>query len=321
MVVTGSQPSGTTTWTAQFHNALGNSNSLMIRDDGNVGIGTNTPQSLLQIGTGSSVGSISTPALRIGTNANGFYTDTNRLFIVANGNFGGGFDSSGFIGNSVYVNTTSGVNSLNTPKLGGYRLTAQGLTSGLAGNSVGDLALTTNNIPRLTITFSGNTGIGTITPNVSSILELSSTTQGFLSPRMTTAQRDAIVSPATGLELFNTSIGSKQVYNGTEWEILNGARQAITASSSTTSVVFRNGNIADIVLSSSTTLTFSNAAVGTYIVKITQGGSGFNLVSWPANVLWSGGIIPTLTTAVGKTDIFTFVYDSTNYYGSYALNY
>ena len=49
LVVVGSQPSGTTTWTAQFHNALGNSNSLMIRDDGNVGIGTSTPTSRLDV--------------------------------------------------------------------------------------------------------------------------------------------------------------------------------------------------------------------------------------------------------------------------------
>ncbi len=55
MVVVGSGSSDTG-WTAQFHNVLGNSNSLMIRDDGNVGIGTSAPSARLQInafGTGS----------------------------------------------------------------------------------------------------------------------------------------------------------------------------------------------------------------------------------------------------------------------------
>lgn len=41
-----------------------------------------------------------------------------------------------------------------------------------------------------------NVGIGTNTPDASSVLELQSTTQGVLVPRMTTAQRTAIAAPA-----------------------------------------------------------------------------------------------------------------------------
>ena len=46
------------------------------------------------------------------------------------------------------------------------------------------------------ITRNGNVGIGTSTPNTSSILDITSTDKGFLIPRMTTSQRDAITSPA-----------------------------------------------------------------------------------------------------------------------------
>ena len=60
-------------------------------------------------------------------------------------------------------------------------------------------------------------GIGTSTPAASAKLEISSTTQGFLPPRMTTAQRDAISSPATGLTIYNTTLKSVEVYNGTAW--------------------------------------------------------------------------------------------------------
>lgn len=49
-----------------------------------------------------------------------------------------------------------------------------------------------------------NVGIGSSTPVVSAKLEVSSTTQGFLFPRMTSAQRTGISSPATGLMVYQT---------------------------------------------------------------------------------------------------------------------
>ena len=60
-------------------------------------------------------------------------------------------------------------------------------------------------------------GIGTATPDASAKLDVSSTTQGFLPPRMTTTQRDAFAGPATGLTIYNTTIKAFQVYNGTAW--------------------------------------------------------------------------------------------------------
>lgn len=63
----------------------------------------------------------------------------------------------------------------------------------------------------------GIVGVGTITPNASAILELTSTTQGFLKSRLTTVQRDAIVSPAIGLEIYNTTTNRQNYWNGTAW--------------------------------------------------------------------------------------------------------
>lgn len=63
----------------------------------------------------------------------------------------------------------------------------------------------------------GNSGMGTVTPNAKAILDLTSTTQGFLPPRMTTTQRDAIVTPPAGLLIFNTSTNKLNVFT-TAWE-------------------------------------------------------------------------------------------------------
>ena len=65
-----------------------------------------------------------------------------------------------------------------------------------------------------------NVGMGTVTPVASAKLELSSTTQGFLPPRMTTTQRDAISSPATGLMIYDTTVNKVSVYNGSIWKYL-----------------------------------------------------------------------------------------------------
>ncbi len=63
----------------------------------------------------------------------------------------------------------------------------------------------------------GNVGIGTTTPSASAKLDISSTTQGFLPPRMNNTQRNAIVSPATGLTIYNTTTKSLEVFTGTSW--------------------------------------------------------------------------------------------------------
>lgn len=47
-------------------------------------------------------------------------------------------------------------------------------------------------------------GIGTTTPLASSVLDITSTDKGILIPRLTTAQRDLVASPASGLLIFNT---------------------------------------------------------------------------------------------------------------------
>ena len=53
--------------------------------------------------------------------------------------------------------------------------------------------------------------------NASAQLQVQSTTKGFLPPRMTTAQRDLISSPAAGLIIYNTSTNKHQGYNGSTW--------------------------------------------------------------------------------------------------------
>ncbi len=65
-------------------------------------------------------------------------------------------------------------------------------------------------------------GIGTTNPDSSSILHIESTTQGFLPPRLTGLQRDAIVSPAEGLFIYNLDSNCFQYYNGTSWSLCLG---------------------------------------------------------------------------------------------------
>ncbi len=64
-------------------------------------------------------------------------------------------------------------------------------------------------------------GIGTATPNTSAQLDVTSTNKGLLMPRMTTAQRTAIASPANGLIVFDITTNSFWYYNGTAWAVLS----------------------------------------------------------------------------------------------------
>ena len=67
-----------------------------------------------------------------------------------------------------------------------------------------------------------NVGIGTITPDASSLLEMKSTNKGVLVPRMTTTQRLAITTPANALLVYDINAGCFFYYNGTTWVSLCG---------------------------------------------------------------------------------------------------
>ena len=60
-------------------------------------------------------------------------------------------------------------------------------------------------------------GIGTNNPDPSSALDVTSTTQGILIPRMTTAQRTTIASPAEGLRVYDTDTKDFWFFDGTIW--------------------------------------------------------------------------------------------------------
>jgi hypothetical protein len=69
---------------------------------------------------------------------------------------------------------------------------------------------------------SAQVGIGTINPDASSILDLSTSSQGLLVPRMSTLQRNAIGSPANGLLIYNTNTSIFNFYNGGWKDFLTG---------------------------------------------------------------------------------------------------
>lgn len=80
-------------------------------------------------------------------------------------------------------------------------------------------------------------------------------------------------------------------------------------------VDLRTGNYFAETLAANTTYTFSNAGdVQAFQLEVT--GASTYTITWPASVEWTGGAAP-IRTAVGETDVYTFVTDDggTTYIG------
>ena len=60
-------------------------------------------------------------------------------------------------------------------------------------------------------------GINNNNPDASAVLDIASTTQGILVPRMTSGQRTSISSPATGLLVFDSNTSTFWYFNGGNW--------------------------------------------------------------------------------------------------------
>ena len=85
--------------------------------------------------------------------------------------------------------------------------------------------------PKMALNQAGSVGIGATAsnPHASALLDLSATDRGMLVPRMTTAQRNAIATPATGLLVYDTNTNAFWFYNGTSWTTIGGGVSTLIA--------------------------------------------------------------------------------------------
>ena len=138
-------------------------------------------------------------------------------------------------------------------------------------------------------------GIGTATPDASSALEITSTDKGLLIPRMTNTQRIAISTPATGLQVYDTTTNSNWYYNGTVW-----VENASTADSSKWTNDPTNKQVALTNLSDGVTARPNNSKV----VITDAGNVGIGITSPVDKLSVSGSLSLGINTAAKKNIIF-----------------
>ncbi len=97
------------------------------------------------------------------------------------------------------------------PKNSTLRIYTTNTTSGIYGN----ILLSWNGTAK-----TGNIIVGGATDDASALLNVQSTTQGFLPPRMTTTQKNAIASPAAGLVVYDTTLNKLCIRTASAWETI-----------------------------------------------------------------------------------------------------
>lgn len=130
-------------------------------------------------------------------------------------------------GSPINIITTTNINAIVSPTAGmfAYDSTLNLVkyyngsvwTTLQASGSLGTMAFENSNNVSIT---GGTANYGTAgSPPASAALSVTSTTQGFQLPNMTSTQRTAISSPATGLMVYDTTLNQAFGYNGTAWVI------------------------------------------------------------------------------------------------------
>ena len=152
----------------------------------------------------------------------------------------------------------------------------------------------------------GNTS--TNTQSASAALQIDSTTRGLLPPRMTQAQRNAIVSPVDGLIIYCTNCGTTgelEVYNGVAWINVCGATAvaAATAGAPTSPVA--------TAIYKQATVSFA-APASTGFSAITS----YTVTSSPGSFSVTGPSSPLTVTGLTNGTSYTFTVVATNAEGN-----
>lgn len=212
-------------------NILDSSDAVLfrVRNDGNVGIGTSTPNTLLELDAATTVKQsfYNSAAFAVGNLSQIDFAFNNdaatrvvaasivaraEVVTAASEETGIGINDLTMHGNGRVI---LALGSLTIPALGKLHITGEGgdasTKSLYVEDSAGSLYMEVND--------AGQMGLGTAGVAASALLEMISTTQGFLLPRMTETQRDAI-TPAEALIIYNTTTNQWEGWNGTVWAVL-----------------------------------------------------------------------------------------------------
>ena len=121
------------------------------------------------------------------------------------------------------------------------------------------------------------------------------------------------------LTVGSTTLSSNHqltVYGSYNTAYANASTQTLTDAATINWDLFL-GQVATITLGGNRTVAApSNMRVGTYILHVIQDGSGGRTLNWNSVFKWPAGVAPTLTTTASRRDMFSFVSDGTNMYGS-----
>jgi hypothetical protein len=156
-----------------------------------------------------------------------------------------------------------------------------------------------------------NIGINNTSPNVSAILDITSSTKGFLQPRMTTVQKVAISTPATGLTVYDTTLNTNEYYDGAAWRSI--ASQAWVQSQGYLTG-FTEGDTLQIVSDRGRVTTSLSSTGTTLVASATTGYTGvfFNYTLGNGTSYRAG----TVTSVVSSGSTVEFTETSTNDIGN-----
>jgi uncharacterized protein (TIGR02145 family) len=130
--------------------------------------------------------------------------------------------------------------------------------------------------------------------DISAILDISSSSQGLLIPRMTTSDRNTIASPAESLLIFNTTTKCLEIYVNGSWNSIS-CPSACTPPSSPVA-----NNASDISCNSFTAIWNSSAGASAYYLDVSTD-AGFSTFIAGYNNLYAGNVTSIVVTGLSES--------------------